>query len=180
MKNKKLVLILTILYLLFIFSFRILNNIQYTKNYYLSRRCYQIIEKTIHGSSMSPLLNDGDKVKILINYYACHPLKRNDILAIGFRTQPKKLFAKRLVGLPNDKVEVINNNLYINGRLVTNSINLPYLIDNTGKIRLLKPLINQTIPQGYYLVLSEEQGFSYDSRYFGYIENQHIKGKIIK
>lgn len=180
MKYKKIVLILTVLYLLFIFSFRILNNIQYTENYYLSRKCYYVVEKTIKGSSMSPLLDDGDKVKILINYYACHPLKRNDILAIGFKTQPNKLFTKRLVGLPNDKVEIINNKLYINGRLITNSNNLPYIIDNIGKIRILKPLVNQTIPQGYYLVLSEEQGFSYDSRYFGYIESQHIKGKVIK
>jgi len=161
-KNLLTVLIISLALLFFFYLSRPPVNLE-NKNLILSRECYQVILKTIRGSSMEPLLKDGEQVKFL------------------FKTQPKKLYIKKLVGLPEDKVEIKNNYLFINGQLVRNSENKPYLVQGKGETLLLKPLINQRISDGYYLVLSEDpNSTAFDSRYFGYLEKTHILGKVIK
>mgnify|MGYP003804999757 FL=1 len=180
--SKKLltVLIISLALLFFFYLSRPPVNLE-NKNLILSRECYQVILKTIRGSSMEPLLKDGEKVKFLMDYYNCHPLSRNEIIVISFKTQPNKLYIKKLAGLPKDKVEIKNNYLFINGQLVRNSENKPYLVQGKGETLLLKPLINQRISDGYYLVLSEDpNSTAFDSRYFGYLEKTHILGKVIK
>ena len=153
----------------------------YNDNITLSRG--NILEeiKTIRGVSMFPLLKDGEKVKALINYYSFYLPKRDDLVIIQFKTQPNKFFVKKLKGLPQDKVEIKDKILFINGEEVLNSEGKPYFVEGKSENLLLKPLVNSKIPDGYYLVLSEEiHSSSFDSRYFGYLEINHLKGKVIK
>lgn len=180
---KKRNLILIVIFLVLLFFLYLSNNPFKLENtgIYLSRGCYKIISKRIFGNSMAPLLMNGEKVKALFGYYDCHPLLRNDILIISFKTQPNKFYVKKLVGLPNDQIEVKNGLIYLNNEALKNSQGDYYKVEGKGANLLTKPLINQRIPEGYYLVLAEDTSQNaFDSRYFGYIEKTHIKGKVIK
>lgn len=179
--NRKLekIIIILIVFLFFLYLSQKFN--LENKSLNLSRECYRVISKKIQGNSMAPLLNNGEEVKVLLGYYNCHPLKRNDLIIISFKTQPLNLYVKRLVGLSNDKIEIKDGIIYLNNQILKNSLGKPYQVSERGEKLLLKPLLEQKIPQGYYLVLSEETNINaFDSRYFGYIEKNHIKGLVIK
>lgn len=181
MNPRLLIIFIISLALLFFIYLAQPNSILENKNSYLSMDCYKVFLKTIRGNSMFPLLQNGERVKVLYGYYDCYPLLRNDLVVISFKTQPSNFYVKRVVGLPNDKVEIKDEYIYLNNNLLTNSRGEPYIVKGKGVNLLLKPLTNNIIPQGYYLVLSEEvNSLAFDSRYFGYIEKTHIKGKVIK
>lgn len=181
MKKRYFIPLLLICALLFFFYLQEKSPQLENKSQDLSTINFQKEKKTIRGHSMEPLLKDGEEVLTLFGYYQDNPLARNDLVIISFKTQPGKFFVKKLVGLPDDKIEIKENKIYLNGELLKNSLDEVYLVTEKGANLLLKPLINQQIADGYYLVLSETTNpSSFDSRYFGYLEKTHILGKVIK
>lgn len=139
----------------------------------------QALEKEIKGHSLEPLIKDGAKVKVLVGYYNCYSVKRGDIVALNFKTQPD-LFAKKVVGLPGDELTFLLDSFIINGQIATNSQGQPYLLDQKGKTLLGAPLKQNRLSGGQFLVLSEERNpSSFDCRRFGLISQKQILGKIV-
>lgn len=141
-----------------------------------------------------------------------NPIKRGDIVIFKFPAESKKQincgesqygrdFVKRVIGLPGDKVEVRNKQVYINDTLMPSEsyevydnhlreeylLNIPseeyqslwegrtlehnlglYLRDYFG------PVI---VPQGQYFVMGDNRDFSCDSRFWGPVPKENIKGK---
>ena len=143
--------------------------------------CYTQKLVTVHGNSLSPLINDSEKVLLLEGYYNCNDINRNDIIAFKLKTKPKP-FVKVVKGLPNDTLEFKGNYAYINGKLLVNSEGKPYIFSERAKRILSIPLINNKIPDNMYLVLGNKirEEDSFDSRYFGYISKEQIIGKVVK
>lgn len=67
----------------------------------------------IAGSSMEPLLREGDKVVVSTTYYAHHPLRDDDVVV--FR-HDGKILIKRISGLPGEMIEGRSGVLYRNGQ----------------------------------------------------------------
>lgn len=114
---------------------------------------------------MFPTLKSGNIVCMKkYNLY----LKHNDIVVVR---KDNKTIIKRLVGLPNDKIE-INDYLYINGQKNDDL----YIKDcgNIGNGICLK--------DNEYFVLGDNRQNSIDSRFdeIGIISRDEIIGKIIK
>lgn len=124
----------------------------------------------IYGISMQPEFTTGDR--IILNIYQYNLLKtrqkRFDIVVIKCPYDAKKEIIKRIVGLGNEKIQLINGEIYINGAHITQ--NFPYIQDygNYG------PYI---IPEGNIFVLGDNRLESEDSRYFGCVEKNLIIGK---
>ena len=114
---------------------------------------------------MFPTLKNGNIV--FIKKYNLD-LKHNDIVIIK---KDNKTIIKRLVGLPNDKIE-INDYLYINGEKNDN-----LYIEDKGNISNEICLKNNE-----YFVLGDNRQNSIDSRFdeIGIITKDEIIGKIIK
>lgn len=76
-------------------------------------------------------------------------------------------FAKIVVGLPGDSIEVRNQKLFINGH------------DKGDVLEHLKPIKNGVIPEGFYFVMGKHPR-SFDSRYadFGLIPQASIREKL--
>lgn len=143
--------------------------------------CYISTIKPVHGDSLSPYIHNGEKVKVLFNYYDCHPLQRGDIVVLHFALRPNKLYLKRLLGLPGDKIKIVDNRLWINGHLIKTYEGKTYLFTPKQIRKITAPLRDSTINPGYYLVLSNQvSSTAFDSRFFGYVEKHHIVGKIVK
>jgi len=140
------------------------------------------------------------------------PIKRGDIVIFKFPAKDKKQvncgepqygrdFVKRVIGLPGDKVEVRNKQVYINDELFPmqdyevydNHEREEYQLDITQEEyqglwenRTLEHALGLylrdyfgpvVVPQGQYLVLGDNRDFSCDSRFWGPVPKENIKGK---
>ena len=121
---------------------------------------------------MKDTLKDGDIMILDKVTYKFSDIKRFDIVVVKYEGD---LIIKRVIGLPGDKVELINNKLYINDKLYEEK----YLATGTETSNFTIKDINNTekIPKGYYLVLGDNREESKDSRTFGLVKKGNIKGK---
>jgi signal peptidase I len=66
------------------------------------------------GTAMMPALNDGDLV--IIDRHA-DKFARGDIVIFLYPKNPVRSYLKRIVGLPNETVEIREGKVFINGQL---------------------------------------------------------------
>nr|MCR5483032.1 signal peptidase I [Bacilli bacterium] len=89
--------------------------------------------------------------------------------------QNEKYMIKRVIGLPGDKVEFINNKLYINDQEYSES----YLNEDTKTDDFSITTFGvDKIPDDKYLVLGDNRSDSLDSRKYGFIDKKNITGKV--
>ena len=69
----------------------------------------------IEGDSMEPTMNDGEYVIISKLSYKLGDPERGDVIVFRFPRSPDRDFIKRIIGLPGDKVEVRDGNVFVNG-----------------------------------------------------------------
>lgn len=87
-----------------------------------------------------------------------------------------KDFIKRLVGLPGDKVEISNEKIIVNGKVLeTPKIFSQIHYYNTGSFGREGNVV--TVPENSYFVLGDNSGNSKDSRYWGFVPKENLKGK---
>ncbi len=144
----------------------------------------------IPSGSMIPTLKIGDH--ILVNkfiygtkipftdriIFSLKKPERGDIIVFKFPEDEKKDFIKRLIGLPGDVIEIKNKRVYVNGSTLeesyaahTDTIVYPTGIqprDNFGPV---------VVPQDSYFVMGDNRDSSLDSRYWGFVKLNKIKGK---
>ena len=71
------------LFIIFIVFFLVLLQILFQE--IPENKCiFKVEKKQVRGNSLSPLVNDGDKIKALYGYYNCHPIKRDDIVLVRY------------------------------------------------------------------------------------------------
>lgn len=123
------------------------------------------------GSSMSPTLTNGETVLINKLTYRHKTPKRNEI--VSFRhvdsSDNEMNIVKRIIGIPGDKIEIIDNILYLN--------DLEYArVPSKGNMDY--PII---VPKDAYFVLGDNKANSMDSRYqeIGMIPRKELTGKLI-
>lgn len=108
--------------------------------------------------------------------------KRKDIVVFVFPEDPSKDFIKRCMGTPGDVLELRNAELYINGEKQTEPyvkhIMTPMMAlaqDGPDSVKVnFGPV---TIQPGHYFMMGDNRDNSYDSRYWGQLDEKMIKGK---
>lgn len=126
------------------------------------------------GPSMEPTLKEGDILILNKIGYKVFDVKRFDIVSV--KTNTSKYFVKRVIGLPGDKIEYIDNVLHINGKAYKESfLNKDTITENFSII----DLGYDEIPEDMYLVLGDNRSNSEDSRNhkIGLIKKEDILGK---
>ena len=125
----------------------------------------------VDGPSMDTTLSNG-QILILNKFtYKKNDIKRYDIVVV--KLDNKKII-KRVIGMPNEIIEVKNNKVYANGEELDNSFASTKTDDfNMGDIGLIK------IPGDSYLLMGDNREVSLDSRYaeVGTIKKEKILGK---
>jgi signal peptidase I len=81
----------------------------------------------------------------------------------------------RVIAIPGDRVEFKDEQVLVNGQADAT---------NTKGQKTLKapdsPLSNSfTLPAGQYLILGDNRGNSFDSRYSGLVQERDLKGKLL-
>ncbi len=122
----------------------------------------------IEGFSMEPNFHDGEFLLVNKIVYMLHPPERGDVIVLRYPPVPSRDFIKRVIGLPGDKVEIINGRVYINGELLTE----PYPL-NEGTYTY-GPV---TVGSDEYFVLGDNRNNSSDSHSWGMLPTKNIVGK---
>ncbi len=127
----------------------------------------------IPSLSMAPTLHEDDRVLVNKLSYDLHDVNRGDIIVFerpeGEAAGQIKDLIKRVVGLPGERIEQRDGDVYIDGDLLEE----PYLEDGTETTNL-EP---QTVPEGHVFVMGDNRGDSMDSRVFSAIDEDLIVGR---
>lgn len=124
----------------------------------------------VDGPSMNNTLEDGQVLILNKFIYRKEDIKRYDIVVIK-RDNGEKII-KRVIGLPNETIEIKDNKVYANGKLLdssfTSSISEDFDISEVGF---------EKVPGDSYFVLGDNREISLDSRVLGPIRKEMILGK---
>lgn len=127
----------------------------------------------VMGSSMEPNLNNNDILLLNKVKYRFQDIKRGDVVALKFKDT--NYLVKRVIGIPGDRVEFVDNTLYLNG----NKQEEPYLDDVVTDDFSLKDLGYDVIPENMYFVLGDNRENSSDSRELGLVAREDILGETM-
>ncbi len=146
-------------------------NSEYVKN--------NVIESFKFSSgSMTPTILIGDHIIADRSQSARNP-KRGDIVVFEYPENPEKNFLKRVVAIGGDRVELRNATLYVNGTAVSELyIKQPESNDNAPHSLSGSNYGPVVVPDNSYFVLGDNRDNSQDSRYFGFISRDKIKGTV--
>jgi len=144
----------------------------------------------IPSGSMEPTLLVGDHIFVNKFIYGIKipflrktliPIKdpeRGDIIVFIYPVTKDKDYIKRVIGLPGDDIEINGEDIYIDGILFDD----PYgeygnALENRHNPVKDCPYCSVTVPDGHYFVMGDNRDNSQDSRYWGFVPADFIKGK---
>jgi signal peptidase I len=126
----------------------------------------------VQGTSMEPLLEDGERIVVNKFIYRFRPIERGDVVVFWYPGDPSVSFIKRVVGLPGDQVEIRVGRVFVNGAPVSE----PYLPEGFRDGDNFPPT---EVRKGYYFVLGDHRRSSNDSRSWGEVPERYIYGRAV-
>jgi signal peptidase I len=103
--------------------------------------------------------------------------RRGDVIVFEYPEDPSKDFIKRVVGTPGDVVEEVNKQVYVNGKPYVNPHEVhkePEIVPKEQNPRdTFGPV---TVPPNSLFVMGDNRDRSYDSRFWGFVTYDKIKG----
>jgi len=126
----------------------------------------------VQGTSMEPLLLDGERIVVNKFVYRFHGIERGDVVVFWYPRDPAVSFIKRVVGLPGDLVEIRAGLLFVNGLEVREG----YLPEAFRDGDSYPPT---EVRKGYYFVLGDHRRSSNDSRSWGEVPEKYIYGRAV-
>jgi signal peptidase I len=131
---------------------------------------------------------------------------RGDIVVFKYPKDPEINFIKRVIGLPGDTIEIRNKVVYINDKALPmteisgqeimadmddkfkdhklkfynyESGNHKHVIQEDSENYFKVDFEKVTVPAGQFFVMGDNRDFSMDSRYWGFVAHQNIKGEAL-
>ncbi|HEY7409170.1 MAG TPA: signal peptidase I, partial [Vicinamibacteria bacterium] len=104
----------------------------------------------VQGTSMLPLLEDGERIIVNKFVYRFSHIERGDVVVFWYPRDPSVSFIKRVVGLPGDTVELRGGRLYVNARRVEEGYLRPSFNDGESH----PP---EEVGKGHYYVLGDHR-----------------------
>lgn len=138
----------------------------------LALRAVVVESKVIDGSCMEPTLTTGQRVFYFKPVYWFHGPDRGDIVVFRYPLNPKKDYIKRVIGLSGETIAIRNGIVYIDGQVLDQSA-WPVTIDT----RRYPEIPEQIIPAGHYFVMGDNRPESEDSRVWGFLPRENVKGR---
>jgi signal peptidase I len=110
-------------------------------------------------------------------------IRRGDIVVFKYPIDPQRDFIKRVIGLPGDTIELKAKKVYVNNR----PIDEPYVhfltpASEGGEVTSMDVRERYgpvTVPTDQYFVMGDNRDNSQDSRYWGFLPRDHVKGKAM-
>ncbi len=131
------------------------------------RRLYSLLGQRfkVEGSAMEPTLKPGTTVTA----HKADQYKRGDIIVFEYPRDSKQFRINRIVGLPGETLEIKDGKLFINGQAVDE----PYFSEPAKSTTLVT-----TVPPDNFYVLGDNRNNSNDSRNWGTVPRESIRGVV--
>jgi len=149
---------------------------------------YLLVNKLCYGGS-------GRLLDHLLPYRA---VARGDVVVFHYPLHPRQHFVKRVVGVPGDRLRLINRQVYINGK----PLREPYVRYTSHEVDVFRDDFPRTnvpvpglegawwlqmrklvedgeliVPERSYFVMGDNRDVSDDSRYWGFVPRENIIGR---
>ena len=129
-------------------------------------RTFIVTPAIVDGASMDYTLEDGQLVFINKFVYNVKDVERFDIVVLNNEEDNDRII-KRIIGLPNEKIEYNNNQLYVNDKLIEQN----YEVEQTEDFTVVTK-------ENEYFVLGDNRNVSKDSRMLGNFNKKDIVGRV--
>ena len=129
----------------------------------------------VSGSSMDPTFATGQYLIVdELSYHLGDP-KRGDVIILRYPNDTKKFFIKRVIGLPNETLEIQNGTVTIKN------------MEHPEGFAMSEPYIKYTkndtmtkmLGEGEYFVMGDNRAASSDSRYWGVVPRDLVVGRAL-
>lgn len=107
------------------------------------------------------------------NLFPVRPISRGDVVVFKFPDTPEIDYIKRVIGLPGDKIEVRDGELWLNDA----KLDEPFVIPEHRIPREYFPA--QTVQPGHLFVMGDHRNASSDSRVWGQLPIELVKGRAL-
>jgi signal peptidase I len=112
------------------------------------------------------------------------PIRRGDLFVFKFPEDPRRDFVKRVVGLPRDVVSIRDKELFVNEARQSE----PRVFHSDDHVRADDPLLPASyrrrdqlpptrVPEGAFFALGDNRDDSHDSRFWGPVPAENVKGR---
>jgi signal peptidase I len=123
----------------------------------------------VKGASMEPNFLNGDYLIVDEISYRLNAPQRGDVVIFRYPLDPSQFFIKRVIGLPGEKVKVMDEHVFVNDKLLDET---KYLqgVDTAGNVEVV-------LGNDEYFVLGDNRQASSDSRRWGEVNKKFIIGR---
>jgi signal peptidase I len=135
-----------------------------------------LVNKLVFGPTASPL----ERILLPIG-----TIGRGDVVVFKYPVEPERDFIKRVIGLPGETLEVREKKVYVNGAALDEPY-VHYLMAPSGSeyhevtsFDVRERYGPVTVPEHQYFVMGDNRDNSQDSRYWGFLPRELIKGKAL-
>ena len=127
----------------------------------------------VSGSSMFPTFIDGEYLIVDEISYRLNDPQRDDVIVFRYPNDTKKFFIKRIIGLPNETVDIKGSAITI-----TNSANPKGFVLNEPYVKNTSENVTHFELKGdEYFVMGDNRNASSDSRSWGPLPRNLMIGK---
>jgi signal peptidase I len=126
----------------------------------------------VEGTSMLPGLVDQERIFINKFVYHFETINRGDIVVFHYPYDPSKSYIKRVIGLPGDRIEIVDGQVFVNGKALRERYIPPQYEDG-------RSYPETVVPAQHYFLLGDHRNLSNDSRDFGPVDESFIYGKAV-
>ncbi len=137
-------------------------------------RAYVAQPFIVSGVSMDPTFENGEYLIIDEFSYHFRTPERGEVVVFRYPKDPSKFFIKRVIGLPGETINISPNSITISTKSGgSETLDEPYLSDNISYLPTTITLSDQE-----YFVMGDNRNQSLDSRSWGPVTDDHIKGRV--
>jgi signal peptidase I len=110
-------------------------------------------------------------------------VRRKDVVVFKFPEDPKRDFIKRVIGLPGERIRIEDKKVYVDDV----ALDEPYtFFQDTGAMSpgfnsdsMRDSMPELIVPEGHYFVMGDNRDNSHDSRYWGPLDADLLKGRAL-
>lgn len=111
-------------------------------------------------------------------------IARGDVIVFKYPEEPERDFIKRVIGLPGETVELRRKQVYIDGQPIEEPY-VHFLVPPSPEGQEVAPYDVResygpvTVPADHYFVMGDNRDNSQDSRWWGFLPRDYVKGKAL-
>lgn len=145
-------------------------------------RIFVVSAYRVNSGSMEDTLMTGDYIFVnkLAYDYGTNPTA-GDIIVFKYPNNPEKDFIKRIVAGPGQTVEIVDKTVYVDGQVSPIAETMKNIDKRIlpGDLSFRDNFVPYKVPDGYYFVLGDNRDDSQDSRFWGSVPVENIRGKAL-